>query len=408
MWYYQAMYYERTLFPIIENATDTFPAVLVTGPRQVGKTTIFEHNLDGRNYVSLDLPSARELAQRDPALFFKTYTPPLMIDEVQYAPELFPYIKIIIDTEKKNGLFWLTGSQIFHLMKNVTESLAGRVAILNLQGFSQAEKLGKPDITPFLPSFEIRKDVPIFSLSDVYEMIWKGSYPRLIINKNASWKLFYDSYISTYLERDVRAILNITQEHSFLQFLRAAAARTGQLLNCSDMARDVDVSVNTIKAWLSVLETSGLIFFLYPYSNNLTSRVAKTPKLYFFDTGLACWLTGWDNANVLENGAMSGAMLETYVISEIIKSYWHNGERANIYFYRDKDKKEIDLIIERRGVLHPIEIKRTASPNLKDVKNFEILKRTGRKTGIGGLICLIDTPLPLKEDVMAIPVSYLT
>ena len=402
------MFYKRTLSPVIKNASDTFPAVLVTGPRQVGKTTIFEHNLDDRNYVSLDLPTARELARRDPALFFKTYTPPLLIDEVQYAPELFPYIKILIDSKKKNGLFWLTGSQMFHLMKDVSESLAGRVAVLNLQGLSQAEKLGKPDLAPFLPSFEIRKDTSKLSLQDVYQLVWQGSYPRLISNENISWKLFYDSYISTYIERDVRAVLNITWEHSFLQFLKVVAARTGQLLNYTDMARDVDVSVNTVKAWVSALETSGLIFLLYPYSNNLTSRASKTPKLYFFDTGLACWLTGWDTPIVLKNGAMNGSMLETYVISEIIKSYWHNGERANVYFYRSKDKKEIDLIIEHRGVLYPVEIKRTASPSLKDIKNFEMLRNTGRKIGIGGLICLIDTILPLKDDIAAIPISYLS
>jgi predicted AAA+ superfamily ATPase len=397
------MYYKRTISPIIQNASETFPVVLITGPRQVGKTTVFEHNLDGRTSVSLDNPAIRDLARTDPALFFKTYTPPLLIDEVQYAPELFPFIKMIVDQEKQNGLFWLTGSQMFSLMKNVTESLAGRVAILNLQGLSQAEITERADTTPFLPSFELRKDIPAATLSDVYTRIWKGSFPRLIADEKMNWDLFYSSYVSSYIERDVRQIVNIELEHAFLKFLRVAAARTGQLLNYTDMARDVEVSVNTVKSWISVLETSGLVYLLRPYSTNLTSKAVKTPKLHFFDTGLACWLTGWDTPEVLQNGAMNGAMLETYVISEIIKSYWHNGTRANIWFYRDKDKKEIDLVIEKSGTIHPVEIKRTAAPTLRDAKSFDILKGN---VGTGTVICLIDAPLPLSENIVAIPLAY--
>ncbi len=296
---------------------------------------------------------------------------------------------------------------MFNLMKNVTESLAGRAAILNLQGFSQAEKLDKADTAPFLPSFELKTHAAAMSLVTVYAGIWKGSYPKLIASEKMDWDMFYNSYISTYIERDVRQIINIEQEYTFLKFLKAAAARTGQLLNYADIARDVDVSINTIKAWLSVLETSGLVYLLHPYSNNMTSRVVKTPKLYFFDTGLACWLTGWDTPEVLQNGAMNGAILETYVISEIIKSYWHNGKRANIWFYRDKDKKEIDLLIEKNGAIYPVEIKRTAAPSLKDVKNFETLKSLGINVGTGALICFVDAPLPLSENSVAVPLSYL-
>jgi predicted AAA+ superfamily ATPase len=221
------------------------------------------------------------------------------------------------------------------------------------------------------------------------------------------WNLFYSSYVSSYVERDVRQISNIGSEHTFLTFLRVAAAWTGQILNYSDMASDVGVSVSTIKSWLSLLETSGLVYLLQPYSRNVTSRAIKTPKLYFFDTGLACWLTGWETAEVLQNGAMNGAMLETYVVSEIIKSYWHNGQRANVWFYRDKDKKEIDLLIEANACLHPIEIKRTAAPTLSDVKNFDILKATKAKIGTGALICLIDTPLPLSDNIVAMPLTYI-
>jgi predicted AAA+ superfamily ATPase len=381
--------------------------VLITGPRQVGKTTVFEHNLDGRTSVSLDDISIRNLARTDPALFFKTYTPPLLIDEVQYAPELFPHIKMIADKEKRDGLFWLTGSQMFNLMKNVTESLAGRAAVLSLQGLTQAEKADRADSEPFLPSFELQKVVPLMSLADIYAAIHRGSYPKLIASEKTDWNIFYSSYVNSYVERDVRQIANIGHEAAFLKFLKVAAARTGQLLNYADMARDVEVSVNTIKSWLSVLETSGLIYLLRPYSNNMTSRAVKTPKLYFFDTGLACWLTGWETPEVLRNGAMNGAMLETYVVSEIIKSFWHNGKRANIWFYRDRDKKEIDLLIEKNGILHPVEIKRTAAPKLKDVKSFDMLKSTGAEIGLGALICLIDTPLPLSKNIVAIPITYI-
>jgi predicted AAA+ superfamily ATPase len=292
-------------------------------------------------------------------------------------------------------------------MKNVTESLAGRVAILNLQGLSQCEKMGKADSSPFLPSFELKQDAPILKLSEIYELIWRGSYPRLLSQKEMDWTLFYDSYIGTYIEKDVKTLINISQEHSFLKFLKVAAARNGQVLNYSEMAKDVEVSVNTIKAWMSILETSGLIYLLYPYSNNITTRAIKSPKLYFFDTGLVCYLTGWDTVKVLENGAMSGALLETYIVSDIIKSYHHNGQRPNIYYYRDRDQKEIDLIIEKNAVLHPIEIKRSANPNIKDIKNFAILKSFKRDIGLGALICLIDAPLALDKNTIAIPAAYL-
>jgi predicted AAA+ superfamily ATPase len=285
------VYYKRTLSKIIKNASATFPAVLINGPRQVGKTTLFEYLInDKRTYVSLDDPRVRVIAKNDPTLFFKTYVPPILIDEVQYAPELFPYIKMIIDKEKKNGLFWLTGSQMFYLMKNITESLAGRVAVLNLQGLSQREKNKDPYCLPFLPSFELnnKKNTLSLNLEEIYKIIWKGSYPRLLAETKMKWELFYDSYINTYIEKDVKAFVNIIQEHNFLRFLKIVAARTGQLLNYSSIASDIGTSVNTVKSWISILETSGLIFLLYPYSTNITSRVVKTPKLYFFDTGLVC------------------------------------------------------------------------------------------------------------------------
>jgi predicted AAA+ superfamily ATPase len=402
------VHYERTLSAVIKRASETFPVVLVSGPRQVGKTTIFRQALEKpRTYVSLDDPTVRSIARRDPALFFKTYTPPLLIDEVQYAPELFPHIKMIADERGSNGLIWLTGSQMFHLMENVAESLAGRVAILNMEGLSQGEKLRRPNGPPFLPAIEMRSGEFTADLLKMYGLMWEGSYLRLLADKRMNWSLFYSSYVSTYVERDIRAGANITREHEFLQFMKVIAARTGQLLNYSDMAKDVEISVNTVKSWVSILETSGLIYLLHPYANNLTSRTVKTPKIYFFDSGLVCYLTGWDSPGALANGAMSGAILEMYAIAEIIKSYWHNGERERMYFYRDRNGREIDLIIERNGALHPVEIKRMATPSVNDAKHFEVLKSFRREIGMGAIICLRDSPIPLDSNVIAVPLSSL-
>ncbi len=401
------MYFKRTLSESLQKASGTFPIVFVTGPRQVGKTTLLEHcSQDDRTYVSLDDPQIRAFAKNDPALFFQRYKAPLLIDEVQYAPELFSYIKMIADKEKKTGLFWLTGSQQFHLMKNISESLAGRVAILDLQGLSQCEKFNKPFRLPFLPANNL-ESVADLDLKSVYDIILKGSYPALYAQEDIDRRLFYSSYLRTYLERDVRDLLKISDEQKFVTFLRVAAARTGQLLNYADIARDVDVSQNTIKSWISILQTSGLIHLLQPYYTNITSRAIKTPKLYFLDTGLCCYLTGWNSSETLEASLMSGAIFETYVVSEIIKSYWHNGKQAQIYFYRDKEKKEIDVLIEENGILYPIEIKKSANPTIKDIKNFSILNSISKTKGQGAVICFSNNYLPLTSDVMTIPVSYL-
>jgi predicted AAA+ superfamily ATPase len=399
------MYYKRSLSAVLKNASDTFPVVLITGPRQVGKTTLFEHSLDeSRCSVTLDDPKIRALAKTDPAMFFQTYKAPLLIDEVQYAPELFPYVKMIVDAEKKNGLFWLTGSQQFHLMKDITESLAGRVAILNLQGLSQREK---QHLTTDPFNTDIKSPCGSKSMDQIYEMILRGSFPALFANPGMSWKLFYDSYLSTYIERDVRAILNVASEHGFLKFMCVIAARTGQLINYSEIAKEVEVSVNTIKSWISVLETSGLIYLLQPYSNNRITRTVKTPKLYFTDTGLCCYLSGWETVKTLANGAMNGAILETYVFSEIVKSYRHNGKNIRIFFYRDSSKREIDFLLENDGTLYPIEVKRKASPTESDVKNFKILEETKLPIGTGAIICLSDISIPLNKNVNIIPVSSL-
>ncbi len=404
--------YKRTLFNTIKMVNDMFPVLLLTGPRQVGKTTLLDMCKEKeRQYITLDDLEIRSLANEDPALFFKRYTPPLIIDEVQYAPNLLSYIKLIVDKDKKNGLFWLTGSQKFHLMKGISESLAGRVAILDLLGFSQSEISGDK-ASPFLPTeswienSRVQKQKPI-PLLELYEKILRGSFPKLYDNKNMDRDLYYKSYIQTYIQRDVKDVLNITDEMSFYKFLSACAARSGQLINYSDMARDVGVTVNTIKSWISILETSGILYLLKPYSTNVTKRLVKTPKLYFLDTGLCSYLTKWPDARTLESGAMAGSILETYMMSEILKSYWHHGKEARFFYYRDLDQKEVDLIIEEGDTLYPVEFKKTSSPKRTASKHFKTLDRLGKNIGHGGILCLCESDIPLSESVTSIPLHYL-
>ncbi len=400
---------KRTLSPYIKNASKTFPVVLVSGPRQVGKTTIFDMAMEkNRTKVSLDDEDALHLAITDPVAFFEQYAPPILIDEVQYAPQLFKRIKLISDKAKKNGLFWLTGSQVFSLMKNVSETLAGRIALLNLQGFSQSEILNRPEVKPFVPKIIKEKNGYKVTTKSAFKNIWEGSFPRYRTSKKMDWKMFYSSYIKTYLERDVRQILNVSQERTFYQFLKVLAARTAQLINYNDIARDLNITSKTVKSWISVLETSGIVFHLYPYSNNITKRAIKTPKLYFFDSGLVAYLTGQNSSEVLADGPMAGAVLENYAISEIIKSYWHNAEEISAYYYRDKDGNEIDLIIELNGKLHPIEIKRTSSPSKADIKNFSVAQKLGKEIGMGAIICLKDKPILVNSEVVAVPLNYIS
>ena len=404
---------ERTLAKTLQKTSESYPVILVTGPRQVGKTTLLEYcNIRGMKYVTLDDFTQAEIAQTDPMLFLQMHQPPVIIDEVQYAPDLFRAIKIYVDKEKKPGMFWLTGSQKFHLMEGITETLAGRVAILDMLGLSQSEIDGRLDIAPFLPTKDwinnAKKHRPkMKTVSDIYVNIWKGSYPKMVLDKNISRDIFYKSYIQTYIQRDVRDITKVDNLIAFQKFLRAVAARTGQLVNYADLARDVDIDQKTAKSWLAILEASALVYLLYPYHNNVTTRLIKTPKLYFLDTGLCAYLTQWSSPESLEAGAMSGAILETYIFTEILKSYWHNGKEAYFYFYRDKDQKEIDLIIEQDGALYPVEFKKTASPNMQAAKNFSVLDALGKNVGDGGVICLCETDILLSRSVSAIPVWYL-
>lgn len=384
--------------------------MLLSGARQVGKTTVLRHlSQDTRIYVTLDDPLALSLAKTEPALFLQRFPPPVLIDEIQYAPELLPHIKMAVDERREPGLFWLTGSQQFHLMQNVSESLAGRVAIVNLLGLSQRELLGLgASDSPFLPTASVidqrgKTGTPL-SLNALYKRIWRGAFPAIATNDAVDRDLFYGSYVQTYLQRDVRDLARIGDELAFLRFLRAAAARTGQLLNLADLARDADVAPNTAKSWLSILQTANIIYLLEPYHTNLTKRLVKAPKLYFLDTGLVAYLTEWVTPETLEAGALSGAILETWVLAELLKSYWHNGRRAPFYFYRDKEQREIDLLIAQDGLLYPLEIKKTASPEKRDIRHFQVLERLGLSSGEGGVICLVERPLPITATMQSIPV----
>jgi predicted AAA+ superfamily ATPase len=406
------MYIKRTLEYFLNQVDKQFPVLLVTGPRQVGKTTILQH-LGGkeRTYLTLDDPTLAALANTEPALFMQRFKAPLLIDEIQYAPALLPYIKMAVDQHHQPGAYWLTGSQQFQLMKGVSESLAGRVGVVNLLGLSLKEQQNKAKTAgPFLPlekQLKQRADASTsLSLKELYQIIWQGAFPAMVTSK-IDRDLFYSSYVRTYLERDVRDLAHVGDAHVFLKFLRAAAARSGQLLNMADIARDTGISPVTAKSWLSILEASGIIYLLEPYFNNITQRLIKTPKLYFLDTGLCAYLTEWSSPETLEAGAMSGAILETFILTEILKSYWHNGKRAPLYYYRDKDKKEIDLLIVQDDTIYPLEFKKTANPNIHDIRHFDTLTKFGKTIGEAGVICLIPNLLPMRNGIYAIPVGCL-
>lgn len=406
-------YLPRTLGKIVAEASRQFPIVMLTGPRQVGKTTLLKSLCDAvdeslRQYVTLDNPLLLALARDDPALFLQRFPPPVLIDEIQYAPGLLPLIKEFVDANGGRGLYWLTGSQPFHLMQDVSESLAGRVAVMHLQGLSLSESLGRGERSaPFTPSggtdVQPSLGASISSLQWLFTHIWRGSFPALSQPDAPDRDLFYGSYLQTYLQRDVRDLAQVGDLTTFTRFLRSAAARTAQLLNLADLARDVGVAPNTARHWLSVLQASGLVWLLEPYHTNLSKRLVKTPKLYFLDTGLAAYLTEWSTPATLEAGAMSGPIFETWVIGEMLKSWWHNGKQAPFYYYRDKDQKEIDVLIVRDGCLHPVEIKKTAQPGKDAVRHFTALKKLGLPLAQGGVICLAPERLPIIAGADAIP-----
>lgn len=384
--------------------------MLVTGPRQVGKTTMLERLAEeGRKYVTLDDPMARAIANDDPALFIQRYAPPVIIDEIQYAPGLLPYIKMYVDKHKNKGDFWLTGSQMFHLMKNVSESLAGRVGIINMLGLSHSEltsKLSTPYKTDFTVLCDKLKTAKPQALNEVYHRIFKGSMPALYETEQ-DIEQFYSSYVNSYLQRDIKDLTQVGDELAFLRFLTCCGARTSQMVNYTDMAKDVGISPPTAKQWLSLLVSSGIVVLVEPYFNNTLKRIIKSPNLYFLDTGLCAYLTRWTNSASLEVSAMSGAFFETYVVSEIIKSFYNAGKRPPIFYYRDTDNKEIDLIIEQNGTLYPIEIKKSGSPKRDAIRHFSVLERTGLAVGTGNVICLCEDILPIDKNNYFVPVWLL-
>lgn len=411
-------YYTRTIESYIEKAQKTFPVLLVTGPRQVGKTTLLKHlSHSKRKYITLDDPQLAALAKEDPQLFLKRFPPPIFIDEIQYVPELLPFIKMRVDEDKKSNSYWLTGSQPFHLMKGVSESLAGRIGIINLLGLSLRElKKNSNYQSAFLPTDQVlserKENYTPYSLQEIYEIIWKGSYPAIWQNDSHETEaidkdLFYSSYIQTYLQRDVRDLAQVGDESAFTKFLKATASRSGQLLNLSDLARDTDISPNTAKRWLSILEASGIIYLLKPYHSNQTKRLVKTPKIYFLDTGLCSYLTNWTSPETLEAGAMSGAILETFIMVEILKNYQHLGKNLEFYFYRDKDQKEIDLLIIQDQKIYPLEFKKSTNPKRSVAKYLNSLHHLNYPVSSGGVICLVDQILPLSDNVNAIPIGML-
>jgi predicted AAA+ superfamily ATPase len=398
------MYIPRSAEKTLEKLRKQFKVVLVTGARQVGKTTMLKHSyLDTYNYVTLDTLHDRTLAQDDPSLFFKDYRRPLILDEVQKAPELFEHIKYLVDQTNEKGTIILTGSQTFQLMKGVSESLAGRVAILEMTGLSLREVLHSTKEQPYIPqNSRDRYEKP--GSFDVWHHIWRGSMPELQ-DKSIDWSLFFSNYTSTYLERDVRDLIRVKDEERFYRFIVSAAARTGQLLNAESIANDVGVDMKTIQSWVSVLQASGIIRLLRPIHVNIGKRLTKTAKLYFMDTGLACYLLGWNSAETLKNGAMSGQIFETFVVSEVLKSYLNAGLKTeNIFFYRDTKKREIDLVIQEGQVLHPIEIKKSASPGKDAIANFFVLNNlSGFEVGTGAVLCQTDISYSISEGVRAEP-----
>lgn len=409
------MYITRHMEKPVMELNEQYPVLLLTGPRQVGKTTMLEHLIEvegnGRKKVSLDDLTLRELAKTDPKMFFQLYQPPLLIDEVQYAPELFPYIKIMVDERHQPGDFWLTGSQLFKMMEGVQESLAGRVALLHLSPLSQSEIMKRPPEPPFsleLPLLSERQNGrQMLNTPEVFQRIHQGGMPALVTGTYSNASIFYSSYIDTYMERDVRRLSNDIDSLKFLRFLRSVAARTSQQVNYKGIADDAEIDQTTAKNWLHVLEALGIIFLLEPYSNNVLKRTVSTPKLYFYDSGIVCYLTRWSSPETAMEGAMSGALLENYTVAEIIKTYQNAGQEPFLYYYRDKDAREIDLILERDGKLFPIEIKKMASPPKKLTKVFDLIDKSPLQRGTGAILCMADQLGAFDQNNLIVPISLI-
>ncbi len=419
-------YIKRASEETVERVSRMFPVLLVTGPRQVGKTTLLqklaqEQKESGgeRKYVTLDDPDVRYLAKHDPGLFLQRYSPPVLIDEIQYATELFPYIKMSVDRSKRKGDFWLTGSQVFHLMKNVSESLAGRVGIVNLLGLSDSEIYETPSQPFTTDPAHLMSRLPMAKprgLNEIYERIFRGSMPELYGDRTIDPETYYRSYVNTYLQRDIRDLTQVADETQFYNFMTIVAAHTSKPVIYEELAGEAGISAPTAKKWLSILVSSHIIALVQPYHNNVLKRVVKMPLLHFLDTGLASYLLRWGSPETLEKGAMSGAIFESYVFSEIYKSYLNVGKEPPVFYYRDKDQKEIDLLIYENGVLSPVEIKKAASPGKAAVKNFRVLDPVGAERafdglktlkveiGNGSVVCMAADLLPVDEKNWYVPV----
>jgi len=406
------MYINRNIETTVNNAAKMFSAVLITGARQVGKTTLLKHLRSGIPYLTLDDPILLQSALEEAGSFFKTTPPPLIVDEIQYAPNLFNYIKMHADESGKKGQFFITGSQQFKMMKNVSESLAGRIGIINLLGLSLREIRSDTFNDSFVPTAEYfakrKKSAGRLEYKEVWGIIHKGSMP-VMYAEELDWQMFYAAYTKTYIERDVRALTQVGDELKFIKFMTGMASRTSQMLNLSSVASEIGISVPTADRWLSILISSNIVYLLQPYFNNIMKRTVKTPKIYFLDTGLAAYLTKWNTSEVLEAGAMAGAFFETFVVAEVLKSYYNTGIlEPSLFYYRDKDAREVDILIEQNGVLYPVEIKKTANPGREHIESFRALEKIkGVILGNGGLVCMYDDSIHINNKNVTIPVTWL-
>ena len=406
------MYIKRHIEEAVIRRSKEKGAVVVTGARQVGKTTLIENLVPDLPKITFDDLPTRRRAINSPSTFSNITPPPVFVDEVQYAPEIFHYIKILLDNSHNKGDFFLTGSQSFMLMENITESLAGRAGILELSGLSLREIRNESWNIPFLPTQEYlvkrKKSAAPLPMRNTWELIHRGCMPELTAGPDFDWQDYYADYVKTYIERDVRHLAQVGNEDDFLKFMTVTAATTGQMLNLAGLARDVGISEPTAKRWLSILKGSGLVYLLKPYHNNTVKRAVKTPKIHFLDIGLAAYLTRWLTPETLSSGAMNGHFFESYVFAEILKSYSNAGKEADFYFMRDGNKREIDLLIMENNTLYPLEIKTTAEPTPDDIKHFCMIEGIKNlNTGEGGVICLANELLPLKGKHKIIPVSYI-
>lgn len=406
-------YIHRSLERKFMKMCDVFKVVMVTGARQVGKTTMLRHLAEdtGRTFVTMDDADLRDLAARDPKLFFQMYKPPILIDEAQKAPQIFEQIKIICDQSDERGKFWLTGSQSRKLMKQAGDTLAGRIGILRMYSLSDKEIEGKADDITCDWSFTSLKQKSLNlrdnNIVDVYRRIWEGGMPDMLSMDTELRREYWNSYVDTYLMRDAVDDNGIQDTEGFRRFLRACAAFAGNLINYNDLGSAAGVSGVTAKEWTKVLQSMGIIYLLEPFHANELKRMIKTPKLYFCDTGLCAFLSSWTSCDTLMNGAASGHFLENYVVTEMLRNAAYGSKDINLNFYRDTNQKEIDLIIESEGKLHPFEIKRSASPDIKLIKSFNTLCKNERSMGEGGIICMAEKPFPIDNTNSLIPVNLI-